>query len=106
MYSGQLIEVASAQDILKNPYHPYTHGLGSSFPSLTGPKAALIGIPGNPLNLLDIPKGCRFQARCTRVQEICMTKENPLREIESGHMSNCHLATAGQAITFVEMEVA
>ena len=108
MYSGQLIEVASSQDILKNPYHPYTYGLGSSFPSLTGPKTELIGIPGNPLNLLDIPTGCRFQARCSRVEEICRTKANPLREIENGHMSNCHLAVVGEsiAVTVVEAEVA
>ncbi|MCP4320876.1 MAG: ABC transporter ATP-binding protein [Alteromonadales bacterium] len=106
MYSGQLIEVASSQDILKNPYHPYTYGLGSSFPSLTGPKTELIGIPGNPLNLLDIPTGCRFQARCSRVEEVCRTKANPLREIENGHMSNCHLAVAGESIAVVEVATA
>lgn len=106
MYSGQLIEVASSQDILKKPLHPYTHGLGSSFPSLTGPKTELIGIPGNPLNLLDIPTGCRFQARCSRVEEICRTKVNPLREIEDGHMSNCHLAVAGKSIAVVNVETA
>lgn len=66
MYSGELIEVAPSKQILENPYPPYTEGLGSSFPSLTGPKTRLTGIPGNPLNLLEIPQGCRFQARCSK----------------------------------------
>ncbi len=91
MYSGELIEVANAQDILENPYHPYTKGLGSSFPPLTGPKTKLAGIPGNPLNLLEIPEGCRFQARCDRVHETCTKVPTKLRSIDPGHLSNCHL---------------
>ena len=91
MYSGELIEVANSQDILENPYHPYTKGLGSSFPPLVGPKTKLTGIPGNPLNLLEIPQGCRFQARCDRVHEACTKVPTTLRQIEQGHLSNCHL---------------
>lgn len=91
MYSGELIEVAPAKDILKSPYHPYSRGLGSSFPPLTGPKTKLTGIPGNPLNLLDIPEGCRFQARCADVRDICRHKPTKLREIEPNRFSNCHL---------------
>ncbi|MFA0522647.1 MULTISPECIES: ABC transporter ATP-binding protein [unclassified Vibrio] len=91
MYSGELIEVANSQDILENPYHPYTKGLGNSFPPLTGPKTKLAGIPGNPLNLLEIPEGCRFQARCDRVHETCTKVPTKLRSIDPGHLSNCHL---------------
>ncbi|MEZ9603623.1 ABC transporter ATP-binding protein [Vibrio sp. 10N.261.55.A10] len=91
MYSGELIEVANSQDILENPYHPYTKGLGNSFPPLTGPKTKLAGIPGNPLNLLEIPEGCRFQARCDRVHEKCTKVPTKLRSIDPGHLSNCHL---------------
>ena len=91
MYSGELIEVASSKEILTSPYHPYTKGLESSFPPLTGPKTKLTGIPGNPLNLLEIPQGCRFQSRCDRVHEACRTIPTQLRQIEPGHLSNCHL---------------
>ena len=44
MYSGELVEVAPSHKILNAPYHPYTEGLGNSFPSLTGPKTKLTGI--------------------------------------------------------------
>ncbi|MDA3139370.1 ABC transporter ATP-binding protein [Vibrio metschnikovii] len=91
MYSGELIEVAPSKQILETPYHPYTKGLGRSFPPLTGPKNKLTGIPGNPLNLLEIPHGCRFQARCDRVHEACSKVPTELRLIEQGRFSNCHL---------------
>lgn len=93
MYAGQLIEVAPAKEILKNPYHPYTEGLASSFPPLTGPKPRLRGIPGNPLNLLDIPKGCRFQARCTKTKDCCFRLANSLTQVEPDRFTNCHLFT-------------
>ncbi|TGZ35049.1 Oligopeptide transport ATP-binding protein OppD [Photobacterium damselae subsp. damselae] len=93
MYSGELIEVAPSKQILENPYHPYTEGLGSSFPPLTGPKTRLTGIPGNPLNLLEIPQGCRFQARCSKAVDACFKQPTQLCQIEPGRFSNCHLFT-------------
>ena len=89
MYSGELIEVAPSKQILESPYHPYTKGLGSSFPPLTGPKTKLTGIPGNPLNLLDIPQGCRFQARIPWIRPD-QHEENPiLHEAKPDHWVRC-----------------
>ncbi|MCG7497647.1 ABC transporter ATP-binding protein [Vibrio sp. Of7-15] len=99
MYSGELIEVAPSQQILETPYHPYTRGLGSSFPPLTGPKTKLTGIPGNPLNLLEIPQGCRFQARCDRVQDLCREQSTLLRQIEPNRLSNCHFYDQAIAVS-------
>ncbi|WP_028023912.1 ABC transporter ATP-binding protein [Enterovibrio calviensis] len=93
MYAGQLIEVAPSKEILKTPYHPYTEGLASSFPALTGPKTHLKGIPGNPLNLLEIPQGCRFQARCSKATDKCFNVANTLTQIEPSRFTNCHLFT-------------
>lgn len=93
MYAGQLIEVAPSKEILKNPFHPYTEGLASSFPPLTGPKTRLMGIPGNPLNLLQVPQGCRFQARCAKAQDACFKQDTSLTAIEPNRLSNCHLFT-------------
>ncbi len=101
MYSGELIEVAPSIEILQKPFHPYTKGLGNSFPPLTGPKTKLTGIPGNPLNLLEVPQGCRFQARCDRVNEQCTKVPTVLRQIEHNRFSNCHLY--GQPIATQQM---
>jgi peptide/nickel transport system ATP-binding protein len=75
MYAGKIVEQAPASKILHNPSHPYTYGLKNSFPSLKGEIKYMEGIPGSPLNLNCIPKGCRFQDRCFRAGKDCFVKE-------------------------------
>ncbi|HDZ8834764.1 ABC transporter ATP-binding protein [Aeromonas dhakensis] len=94
MYAGELVEVAPAKAILTAPLHPYTKGLGNSFPPLHGPKKVLEGIPGTPLNLLEVPVGCRFQARCGKVHERCRQQYTRLAEIRPGQQTACHLYEA------------
>ncbi|NBV44013.1 MAG: hypothetical protein EBR97_03430, partial [Firmicutes bacterium] len=55
MYAGRLVELGTAAQIMNSPQHPYTKGLLSSFPTIHGPKTRLEGIPGNPVNLLELP---------------------------------------------------
>src|SRR5690348_8108627 len=70
MYAGQIVELAAAQEIYNNPLHPYTQGLLSSFPPLTGPKRDMAGIPGAPPSMANPPSGCRFHPRCTLCRPI------------------------------------
>ncbi len=71
MYGGKIVEQASSKKILHSPSHPYTFGLKNSFPSLKGKLEYMEGIKGNPLNLSNIPQGCRFQDRCFKASEKC-----------------------------------
>jgi peptide/nickel transport system ATP-binding protein len=64
MYSGQLLEIGSADAIQHAPAHPYTKGLLNSFPSLRGARRELAGIPGSPPDLRSPPPGCPFRPRC------------------------------------------
>ncbi len=91
MYAGNLIELGDAQQVFGAPEHPYTKGLVASFPTIHGPKEKLFGIPGNPVNLLDIPTGCNFQERCTECVEQCRTAEPSLTTHESGRLVSCHM---------------
>ena len=93
MYAGKIIEFAPAQDLFLNPRHPYTVGLMESFPSLTGERRALKGIPGSPPDLGAPPSGCRFNPRCPRVMDICRRIEPELQEVASQHRVACHLYT-------------
>ena len=77
MYAGEIVEKASAKDLLNNPKHPYAYGLKNSFPSLQGEIKYMEGIKGNPLDLNNIPKGCRFQSRCFKASKICFEKVPP-----------------------------
>jgi oligopeptide transport system ATP-binding protein len=47
-----------------------------------------ITIPGNPPNLLRLPKGCPFQPRCPHAMEICNSAP-PLVEFAPGRLRAC-----------------
>ena len=91
MYAGDIVELAPAKEMFNNPLHPYTQGLLSSFPALTGEKKKITGIPGTPPNLLHPPTGCRFHPRCPKVMAHCSEIVAQLQEITPGHWVACHL---------------
>jgi len=73
MYAGQIAESARTDAIFKKPLHPYTRGLMNAFPSVSGPRRELAGIPGSPPDLSHPPTGCRFHPRCPEVMPACLT---------------------------------
>lgn len=91
MYAGNLIELGEAKQVFGNPQHPYTKGLISSFPTIHGPKERLYGIPGNPVNLLNIPTGCNFQERCGVCALVCKQQDPRLMRADNGSLVSCHL---------------
>ncbi|MFM2612449.1 ABC transporter ATP-binding protein [Vibrio campbellii] len=91
MYAGNLIELGEAKNVFGDPQHPYTKGLISSFPTIHGPKERLYGIPGNPVNLLKIPQGCNFQARCNACFAECQKSDPTLVPVTNGNLVSCHL---------------
>jgi peptide/nickel transport system ATP-binding protein len=92
MYAGKLVELGNAEEILHHAKHPYTQGLVRSFPTIHGPKVRLEGIPGNPLNLLDTPNGCYFQARCSQCVDRCKTEDPTLIQVDTApaRLVACH----------------
>jgi peptide/nickel transport system ATP-binding protein len=98
MYAGEIVELADAPELHANALHPYSVGLLSSFPPLTGPIERLAGIPGSPPDLADPPSGCRFHPRCPhcRIEDVALysrqTAERPrLKAVAPGHEVACHL---------------
>ncbi|MGK5082628.1 ABC transporter ATP-binding protein [Bdellovibrionota bacterium FG-1] len=87
MYAGNIVEQGNVREIFANPKMPYTRGLLNSIPTLsqdpTGriKKNRLETIPGIVPNLLHLPKGCRFQERCSFVMDVCRQAEPELRNI-------------------------
>jgi len=90
MYAGQLVEQAKSIDIQEKPMHPYTQGLLRSIPNIELADQRLEAIPGNPPDLLNLPKGCRFNPRCPYGMEYCY-KETPLIDLGRGHLVRCFL---------------
>jgi len=103
MYAGELVEVAPAAALRDGARHPYTAGLLSSFPPLTGPVERLSGIPGSPPDLAAPPSGCRFHPRCPHcipgdaaLYRRQATERPVLREVAADHLVACHLVEDGE----------
>ena len=93
MYAGKIIERGSAREIYKNPRHPYTLGLLASVPRLDEPrKAQLEPIEGQPPDLLALPQGCAFRARCKYAIDRCAVEVPPLLQVADGHTAACFVA--------------
>jgi peptide/nickel transport system ATP-binding protein len=91
MYAGEIVEKAPARELFEKPLHPYTLGLMNSFPSISGKKHDLTGIPGSPPDLVAPPSGCRFHPRCPKAMPICSQIVPVMKSISADHWVACHL---------------
>ena len=90
MYAGRTMEYGTAEQIFYHPTHPYSIGLMDAIPRLDGNEEHLVTIPGNPPNLLHLPKGCPFSPRCQFSTEQCQTAPK-LTAFNEGQLRNCWL---------------
>ena len=90
MYLGRIVELASAADLYKNTYHPYTRALMSALlvPDPTIESTEII-LEGNVPSPVDPPPGCHFTTRCPFATETCSTTTPQLKEHEPGHWVRC-----------------
>ncbi len=91
MYSGNIVEYATAERLFKNPRHPYTQGLIGAIPSIEKKDQKLKVIRGMVPNLIYPPAGCRFHPRCDYRMEICDKVKPKLNEIGERYFVACHL---------------
>ncbi len=90
MYAGKIIERGTAREIYANPRHPYTIGLLNSVPRLDLPRREkLEPIEGQPPDLINLPEGCAFRARCRWAIDKCATDSPPLTTFTEGHLTAC-----------------
>lgn len=91
MYAGRMVERATKKALFANPEHPYTQGLMNSVPRVDKKRTdRLEAIPGQPASLLNLPTGCAFSTRCSKVFEKC-SEQPPFRADSTGHGSACFL---------------
>lgn len=92
MYAGKVVEQGSADEIFKEPKHPYTQGLIKSVPRLDKiTNQRLFSIPGQPPNVMNMPECCPFFPRCERAMDICKTKYPTKTLVGPGHTVSCFL---------------
>jgi oligopeptide transport system ATP-binding protein len=97
MYAGKIVETGTVEDIYYRTAHPYTKGLLACLPKKGGAdRSKLDPIEGNPVDLLDMPPGCAFAARCTDCRKICLREEPPHYPVAEGHTAACWLLGGGE----------
>ena len=99
MYAGFIVEEAVVSDLYSDPRHPYTLGLLGSLPRLDEDRPTrLKSIEGLPPDLIDMPKGCPFYARCSYRIERCDSENPPLETVERNHKVACWVDVKGGAV--------
>jgi oligopeptide transport system ATP-binding protein len=94
MYLGRLVELADADELYKNPLHPYTKALLSAVP-IPDPRIEIkkqrIILEGEVPSPVNPPEGCRFKTRCSYVKSECHQKQPELKDVGAGHEVSCYL---------------
>jgi oligopeptide/dipeptide ABC transporter ATP-binding protein len=94
MYTGQVVERGTVEDVLIRPTSPYTVGLIESIPTVEkrgGRLHAIKGVVASPFNL---PPACRFEPRCPYAWDACRTEPPELVPSgPDGQIARCLLHT-------------
>jgi len=90
MYRGRIVEEGPANEVTRQPLHPYTQALLSAVPTLEATAVARVRLALEPRRGVD-SKGCVFAGRChRRVGDICDREEPPVRQVSPTHRAACH----------------
>ncbi len=91
MYAGNIVEIGSVRDVIRDYKHPYSQKLIKAFPNIYGKKTMVESIPGDPPNLLNPPSGCRFHPRCEYCLPLCKETIPELVNLGNDHFVACHV---------------
>ena len=101
MYLGKIMEIGPADQVIRQPRHPYTAALVSVAPTPDPPSddaPARTILVGETPDASRIPSGCRFHPRCPLAFDRCKVEEPPLFDVGTGHEAACWLAENGRAL--------
>jgi len=90
LYAGRLVEWGPADDLRRDPRHPYTRGLIESAPDPRVSQSHLEAIRGAPPDMRAPPPGCRFHPRCNEVDDTCRVSTPALVSIGERRSAACH----------------
>jgi peptide/nickel transport system permease protein len=89
MYAGEVVELASVEDIYRSPRHPYTEGLLAANPHLAPVGDVLPAIPGTVPPPSAWPGGCHFQPRCPYATDRCGVGPVPIVSPGPERLTRC-----------------
>ena len=92
LYAGEVVEIGTAEQIFKNPQHPYTRSLLRSIPQIDDEEVGeeLYVIQGMVPSLKTLDRqGCRFANRIPWIKDEHHEHNPTLHEVEEGHHVRC-----------------
>jgi oligopeptide transport system ATP-binding protein len=90
MYAGRIVEHGPADEVYKNPAHPYTAALLRSVPRLDAERReGLETIDGHPPLLGQLPTGCAFHPRCQLASGVCAERTPTSMEVGRKQFAAC-----------------
>jgi oligopeptide/dipeptide ABC transporter ATP-binding protein len=93
MYLGKIVEIGPAEEVVRDPKHPYAKALISAVPvpdpDIRRERVVLKGDIPSPINP---PSGCHFRTRCPIATERCAVEEPLLRPVGKDRVAACHYA--------------
>ncbi|MCL2249174.1 MAG: ABC transporter ATP-binding protein [Oscillospiraceae bacterium] len=98
MYAGSVVEMATKEDLFKNPTHPYTKGLFNSIPDIYTDVESLSPIQGLMPDPMNLPAGCPFHPRCEQATSECSQNVPQIVDIGKSHLVKCLNITAAQPV--------
>ncbi len=93
MYLGRMVEVAKTEELYGNTLHPYTKALLSAIPiadPLLSRESKQVLLESDVPSLVNVPKGCKFEGRCSCAGPLCKEQAPLLREVAPDHWVACH----------------
>ena len=104
MYGSQIMESGTVDDLFYRTSHPYTRGLLRCLPESVQnlEDKRLYPIMGSPVDLMMLPAGCAFSARCDDCMKLCLNRRPEQFEVNPGHTSRCWLTALENAAKEVQ----
>jgi peptide/nickel transport system ATP-binding protein len=96
MYLGRIVERGSAEEVLRDPKHPYTQALLSAVPRIDGVNRERVKVTGDLPSPANPPRGCHFAPRCAHASEQCRMSYPPVTNHSPTHSVHCYLYVGSQ----------
>ena len=90
MYLGNIVELCSAEELYRNPRHPYTEALLNAVPVPDPAHARPLALKGEIPSPVNPPSGCYFHPRCPYADNLCREQAPELVEMGTGHLVACY----------------